>query len=86
MDFPLVGEWVSMVTIELDEKGRALLPASVRRKVRSRRFRVNVKSDRIELLPIEDMKSLKGKYKGRIKTSWDLLEEKAERFVREGKR
>ena len=75
-----------MTTIELDEKGRALLPASVRRKVKSRKFQVKLKGNRIELLPIEDLKSLKGKYRDRIKTPWEILEEKAERFVRDGRR
>lgn len=75
-----------MTVVELDEKGRALLPAAVRRKVKSRRFQVKLRGGRIELLPIESLKTLKGKYKGRLKTSWDTLEEKAERFVKEGKR
>jgi len=75
-----------MTVVELDEKGRALLPASVRRKVKSRRFQVKLRGERIELLPIESLKTLKGKYKGRLKTSWEILEEKAERFVKEGKR
>jgi hypothetical protein len=44
------------------------------------------KDGRIELVPLENLKMLKGKYKDRLKTKWATLEEKAERFVRNGKR
>ena len=80
-----MGVWDAVTVIELDDKGRVLLPASVRRKVRSRRFQVQLRGERIELLPIESLKTLKGKYKNRFKTSWDTLEERAERPVKWGK-
>lgn len=44
------------------------------------------KDGRIELVPLENLKMLKGKYKDRLKTKWATLEEKSERFVRNGKR
>lgn len=75
-----------MTVVELDEKGRALLPASLRKKLGARRFEVKLIDGRVELLPLQNMKTLKGKYKDRIKTPWSQLEEKAEKFVREGKR
>jgi bifunctional DNA-binding transcriptional regulator/antitoxin component of YhaV-PrlF toxin-antitoxin module len=72
--------------VELDEKGRVLLPASLRKKLRARRFEVRLVQGRIELVPIQDLKALKGKYRDRIKTSWPRLEEQAEKFVKNGRR
>ncbi len=75
-----------MTVVELDEKGRALLPAFLRRKVGARRFEVKLVGERIELVPLQDFKSLKGKYRNRLKTPWVKLEEKAETFVRDNRR
>ena len=75
-----------MTVVELDNKGRALLPASLRKRVGARRFEVRLVRGRIELVPIEGLKALKGKYRDRIKTPWIRLEEQAEKFVRNGKR
>ena len=41
---------------------------------------------RIELVPLQTLKSLKGKYRNRLKTPWPELEEKADQLVRTGKR
>jgi DNA-binding transcriptional regulator/RsmH inhibitor MraZ len=79
----MVGE---LTTVELDEKGRALLPASMRKKLGARRFEVKLVGRRIEMIPVGSVKDLKGKYKGLLKEPWSKLEEKAERYVREGKR
>jgi len=76
----------NMTVVELDRKGRALLPASVRKKVASRRFEVRVSKGRIEFIPLEDVRSLKGKYATSVKSSWRELEEKAESFVNQRKR
>jgi len=75
-----------MTVVELDEKGRALLPAPMRRKLGVRRFEVKLVGDRIELLPVQDFRRLKGKYRNRLRTPWAKLEEKAEKFVRNNKR
>jgi len=83
---PLVGQWVILTVVELDRKGRALLPASVRKKVGSRRFEVKVSNGRIELIPLEGVRSLKGKYAISVKSSWQELEEKAEILVNQRKR
>jgi hypothetical protein len=58
----------------------------VRKKVTSRRFEVKVSKGRIEFIPLEDMRSLKGKYAPSVKSSWHELEEKAETFVNQRKR
>jgi bifunctional DNA-binding transcriptional regulator/antitoxin component of YhaV-PrlF toxin-antitoxin module len=81
-----VGKWAILTVVELDEKGRALLPAGLRKKLGARRFQVKLVEGRIELVPIQDLKALRGKYRDRIRTSWVKLEEKAEKFVRDGKR
>jgi len=81
---PLVGSWSKLTVVELDEKGRVLLPSSLRKKLRTRRFEVRLVDGRIELVPLENLKMLKGKYKGRLKTKWATLEEKVEKFVRDG--
>ena len=75
-----------MILVELDKKGRALLPSSLRKKLRTRRFEVRLIDGRIELVPLENLKMLKGKYRDRLKTKWATLEEKAEKFVRDEKR
>jgi len=77
---------VNLTVVELDEKGRLLLPASLRRKLGARRFEVGLVAGRVELAPIQDVKALKGKYRNRIKGPWVKLEEMAEKLVREGKR
>ena len=75
-----------MTVVELDRKGRALLPASVRKKVGSRRFEVKVSKGRIEFIPLEGVKSLRGKYATSVRSSWQELEDKAEILVIKRKR
>jgi AbrB family looped-hinge helix DNA binding protein len=75
-----------VTVVELDRKGRALLPASLRKKLGTRRFEVRLVDGRIELVPLQSLKSLKGKYRSRLKTPWPELEEKAEKFVTANKR
>lgn len=75
-----------MPIVELDEKGRALLPAALRKKFRTRRFEARAVGGLIELVPLEDMKAVRGKYRGRVRKSWSALEELGEKLVRQGKR
>lgn len=74
------------VVVEADEKGRVLLPIEVRRKLKSRRFRIILKDGRLELEPLPNAKELKGKYRNIIRSEWEELEERAEEFVSEGRR
>jgi len=76
----------SLTVVELDEKGRLLLPASLRRKLGARRFEVELVAGRVVLAPIQDVRALKGKYRNRIKAPRVTLEEMAEKLVGEGKR
>jgi len=70
-----------LTLVELDKKGRILLPAEVRKNFKTRRFALRVDRERIELLPMPDLGSLRGKYKSSIKPSWGELEERAEQLV-----
>gem|GEM_PF-1106943 len=80
-------ELVGMSTVvEMDEKGRILLPREMRKNIRSRRFEVSSEKDVIKLVPLPDVESLRGKYRKLIKYDWNELEERAERFVAIGKR
>ena len=69
------------VVAELDEKGRILIPAEIRRKIRSRRFKVSARGNLVELEPLEDVASLRGKYRYVIKHDWEALEEMGEDYV-----
>lgn len=71
-----------MKIVELDPKGRVLLPASLRKLLGTRRFRVRIVREHIELIPLRGVKALKGKYRNRLKTPWARLEERAERSVK----
>ena len=76
----------SVTVVKLDQKGRVLLPASLRRKLGTTRLEVRLVDGRIELVPLQTLKSLKGKYRNRLKTPWPELEEKAEELINTGKR
>ena len=56
--------------VDLDEKGRVLIPAEIRRKIRSRRFRVSTHGGVVELEPLATLEELKGKYRHRSR--WAL--------------
>jgi len=72
--------------VEADEKGRILIPLEVRRKFKTRRFKLTTKKDHFELQPLPVVEELKGKYRSIIKSEWDQLEEKAEEIVSKGRR
>ncbi len=74
------------VVIEADEKGRILLPAEIRRRFKTRRFKVTPKGNRVELEPLKGVAELKGKYRHLIKSEWEELEERAEELVSKGRR
>lgn len=67
--------------VELDDKGRVLIPAEIRRAVGSRRFKITARGRVVELEPLATLDEVKGKYRRRIKSDWDALEEKGEELV-----
>ncbi len=74
------------VVVEADEKGRIMLPIEMRRKFATKRYKVTVRGEAIELEPLVRVASLKGKYRLIIKSGWEELEEKAETMVSHGER
>ncbi len=73
-------------TVEVDEKGRVQIPASVRRELKTRRFKLSLDRGRILMEPVPPAEAVRGKYKGLIKVSMEELEEAQERFVAAGRR
>ncbi len=72
--------------VEADEKGRILLPAKIRRRLKTKRFKVTSKGNRVELEPLTAVEELRGKYRSLIKSEWDELEEKAEELISKGRK
>jgi bifunctional DNA-binding transcriptional regulator/antitoxin component of YhaV-PrlF toxin-antitoxin module len=73
--------WDMSAIVELDEKGRVLIPAEIRNKIRSRRFKVSTRGKVVELEPLPSLDQLRGKYRDLIKEGWEELEEAGEEFV-----
>ena len=71
--------------VEVDEKGRILLPIGLRRRLRARKFKVTAKGTKIELEPVADVRELKGKYREVIASEWEELEERGEELVSAGR-
>lgn len=72
--------------VEVDEKGRILIPAEVRKHLHSKRFKVTTSRDRIELEPLPAPEDLRGKYRKVIRREWEELEEMGEKYVENGRR
>ncbi len=73
-------------TVELDSRGRLLLPAEIRKRLGSRRFLLKESDGALKLEPLPRAEEVRGKYKGLIKKSMEDLEEDQERFLEEGGR
>jgi AbrB family looped-hinge helix DNA binding protein len=75
---PLVG----LVQVEIDTKGRVLIPSSVRRKIGSKRFEIRLEDNTIVLEGLPDPESVRGKYKGLLGgKSISTIEEEQEVFL-----
>jgi DNA-binding transcriptional regulator/RsmH inhibitor MraZ len=81
MYLPRVGEWEMSTVVQLDDKGRVLIPAGLRKRVKSKRFRIRMKGNVLELEPLEDVEALRAKFRHIIKHDWKELEEMGEDFV-----
>lgn len=70
--------------VELDRKGRVIIPSQVRKKVRARRFELSVVGDsKIVMESLQSPEMVRGKYKGLFKgKSIAQVEEDQERFIR----
>ena len=60
--------------VTLDERGRLLIPAEIRRKLPSNTLILRWLGDRLELIPLEDPRKLVGRYP--LKGSWEEIEER----------
>ncbi|KXA91083.1 hypothetical protein AKJ65_07410 [candidate division MSBL1 archaeon SCGC-AAA259E19] len=72
--------------VELDKRGRLLLPAEKRNKIGSKRFLLRESKGKLELEPLPNAEEIRGKYKGLVDKDLDELEEDQEEFVRQGER
>ncbi len=71
-------------TVEIDEKGRVYIPASVRQELKARRFKLSLDKGRILMEPVQAAETVRGKYKGLLKVSMEELEEAQEGFLAKG--
>ena len=71
--------------VEMDDRGRILIPKRVRRSIGSKRFLLTVSGGRIELIPLSDPKTAFKKLKGSREFPFDWREAKrtAERLAEE---
>ncbi len=74
------------IVVEADKRGRILIPSEIRRKFKTRRYKMTPKKDRLELEPLEDVDTLYLKFAQKISSDWETLEEKGEEFVSKGRR
>ena len=73
--------------VEMDRKGRVLLPSEVRKKMHTRRFELRMEDGSIIMEGLPDPESVRGKYKGLLKgKSIIRIEEVQEEFIAQGKR
>lgn len=69
--------------VEVDRKGRVLIPSEVRKKIRARRFELRTEENSIIMEGLADPESVRGKYKRLFKAkSMSLIEEEQEKFVK----
>ena len=73
--------WELTAVVELDEKGRVLIPAEIRKRFHSTRFKVSTDGRVVELEPLATLDELRGKFRHIIKSEWEELEEGGEEFV-----
>lgn len=69
------------VVVEADERGRILIPTEMRRKFKTKRYKITTKKNHLELEPLQDVDELYLKFADKIKSNWEELEEKGEEFV-----
>jgi len=70
-----------VAVVVLDRKGRVVIPQEIRKEFETKRFVARMREGRIELIPLPNPKSLRGKYK--IEGNLADLEELQERKLLE---
>ena len=74
------------VVVEADERGRILIPAEMRRKFKTKRYKINAKKNRLELEPLQEVDESYLYFANKLKSDWESLEEKGDEFVSKGRR
>ena len=74
------------IEVSLDSRGRLLLPSEIREEMGTRRFMLSKREGRLELEPIPEPESVRGKYRGLLGKDISRVEEDQERFIGEGRR
>ncbi|MBS7637970.1 AbrB/MazE/SpoVT family DNA-binding domain-containing protein [Candidatus Bathyarchaeota archaeon] len=69
------------IVVEIDSKGRIVIPSNLRRGLTSKRMILRKVDDHLELIPLPNPASLKGKY--RIEGSMEDIEELQEQKLLE---
>ena len=69
------------IVVEIDSKGRIVIPSKLRRDLTSKRMILRKVDDHLELIPLPNPASLKGKY--RIEGSLEDIEELQEQRLLE---
>ncbi|MDK2465102.1 MAG: AbrB/MazE/SpoVT family DNA-binding domain-containing protein [Candidatus Korarchaeota archaeon] len=71
--------------VEMDDRGRVLIPKRLRKSMRSRRFLLTVIDRRIELIPLDDPREAFRKLKGsrQLPFGWKEAKRIAERLASE---
>ena len=71
--------------VEMDDRGRVLIPKRLRESIGSRRFLLIVRDGKIELIPLDDPKEALKKLKGsrKLPLNWKEAKRIAERLVNE---
>ena len=64
--------------VELDKRGRLVIPAEIRKELPSRTLIIKKLKDHIELVPLSDPRTLRGKYKieGKLEDIEELQEKR----------
>jgi len=74
--------------VEVDKKGRVLLPSQIRKRMPSRKFELRIENNSIIMESLPDPESIRGKYKGLLKgkSIWQVEEEQEILFCSLGSR
>jgi len=67
------------ISVEIDKKGRFVLPKGIRERLMTNKLLLVDAGNHVDILPIPDIKTLKGKYK--LKHSIEETEELQEKIV-----
>ena len=65
--------WTRTVIVDLDEKGRVLIPGWRSRESKARRFKLSPDRGRILMEPVDNSEAVRGKYRNLLKVNMEEL-------------